>query len=203
MAICTLVKPKEDIMKKRIFHLSFYIVIFLFIVIFMSIECFGGGTYYVDQDGGGIYFQTDNDGGWYIDARELKHFKIGETGTYLIGRNRNGTFLRTDKNRKFYLDINAKEKQEAEDAKVNREYERSEKLRRQQEIKKKAQMDYIKAQEREAEANRELIREIEEKRLEAEERMNRELIKSREQTIKQRIRRSQAETFAEGQSHSH
>ena len=100
-------------MKKRIFHLSFYIVIFLFIVIFMSIECFAGGTYYVDRDEGGVYFQTDNHGGWYIDSRELKHFKIGENGTYLIGKDRNGTFLRTDKKRKFYLDIEAKAKEVA------------------------------------------------------------------------------------------
>jgi len=76
---------KEDIMKKRIFHLSFYIVIFLFIVIFMSIECFAGGTYYVGQDEGGIYFQTDNDGGWYIERGDLKYFKLGQSGKYWIG----------------------------------------------------------------------------------------------------------------------
>jgi len=85
-------------MQKRIFHLSFCVVLLL------SMDCFAGGTYQVGQDQGGIYFQTDNDGGWYIGKSDLKNFKIGQTGTYTIGKDKTGTYLTTNTGLKFYLD---------------------------------------------------------------------------------------------------
>ena len=142
-------------MKKRIFHLSFYIVIFLFIFVLMSIECFAGGTYYVGQDEGGIYFQTDNDGGWYIGMGELKFFKVGQSGKYWIETDGVGTYLKTDLGRKFYLDTKAKEKQELETARFNEEQERKMQIYLQQEAKKNTERERIRAQERQAHEERE------------------------------------------------
>ncbi len=85
-------------MQKRMFHISFCIVLLI------SMDCFASGTYQVGQDQGGIYFQTDNDGGWYIGKSDLKDFKIGQTGTYIIGNDRVGTYLTTNTGLKFYLD---------------------------------------------------------------------------------------------------
>jgi hypothetical protein len=106
-------------MEKRIFYLSF------FIVLIVALDCFAGGTYYVGQDRGGTYFQTDNDGGWYIAKSDLKDFRIGQTGKYSIGKDQDGTFLLIDKNRKYFLDTKAKEKQDIENDRVNQEYERT------------------------------------------------------------------------------
>ena len=79
-----------------------------------------GGNYYIGQDEEGIYFQTDQDGGWYIDEKDLRYFKIGETGTYSIKHDRNGTYLMTGKKRKFYLDLDAREHLEREIKEFNK-----------------------------------------------------------------------------------
>ncbi|MFC1881145.1 retropepsin-like aspartic protease [Thermodesulfobacteriota bacterium] len=99
----------------------------IFIFCFLSTAVLAGGSYYIGQDGGGIYFQTDQDGGWYIDEKELRYFKIGETGTYSIEQDRNGTYLKTGKNIKFYLDMDAKEQMEHETTEFNKAQHSAEK----------------------------------------------------------------------------
>jgi len=79
----------------------------LFYICFSTV-CFSGGTYYIGKDEGGIYFQTDNDGGWYIDKKDLRYFKIGESSEYKTGKDRKGTFILTEK-KKFYIDAGRKQ----------------------------------------------------------------------------------------------
>jgi len=81
---------------------------------------YAGGSYYIGKDEGGIYFQTDRDGGWYIDQRDLRYFKIGETGTYSIEQDRNGSYLKTAKNKIFYLDTSARKQLEIEITRFNK-----------------------------------------------------------------------------------
>jgi predicted aspartyl protease len=76
-------------------------------------------TYYVDRDDGGVYLQTDDYGSWYIDNRDLKHFKVGETGTYRTGANRHGNYI-SIKHRKFYIDVDASKKLDREMEVFNR-----------------------------------------------------------------------------------
>jgi hypothetical protein len=137
---------KELVMQNRIFYLS------IFIVLIVAMNCFAGGTYQVGQDQGGIYFQTDNDGGWYIDKRDLKDFKIGQTGNYSIGKDQNGTFLFINKNRKYYLDTKAKDKQNIENAKVNQEYERKMESMRQIEAQRKKEQMRLKEEKQKEQA---------------------------------------------------
>ena len=93
--------------------------VYLLFLISLPVRLLADGTYYVGRDDGGIFFQTQQDGGWYIDALDLRYFKIGQTGTYSIKMDRNGTYLLTDKKRKFYLDTSAKEQLENEIADYN------------------------------------------------------------------------------------
>ena len=67
------------------------------------------GNYFVDREEGGVYLQTDDHGSWYIDKRDLKHFRVGETGTYQTGSDRHGTYI-SIKHRKYYIDLDASEK---------------------------------------------------------------------------------------------
>jgi predicted aspartyl protease len=67
-----------------------------------------GENYYIGRDEGGIYFQTEKDGGWYIDAQDLKYFKVGESGVYRKGVDHKGPYILTEK-KKFYLDSGRKE----------------------------------------------------------------------------------------------
>ena len=76
-------------------------------------------NYYVDRDDGGVYLQTDDHGSWYIDNRDLKHFKVGETGTYRTSADRRGTFI-SIKHRKFYIDVDASKRFEKEMEAFNR-----------------------------------------------------------------------------------
>ena len=70
---------------------------------------YAAGTYTIGRDEGGVYFQTDHDGGWYIDAEDLRYFKLGEKGTYAIKTDRHGTYIITHKHKKFYIDLAAKQ----------------------------------------------------------------------------------------------
>jgi clan AA aspartic protease (TIGR02281 family) len=96
------------------------IIVILFICCFWTVSLHADGSYYIGKDEGGIYFQTDQDGGWYIDEKDLRYFKIGETGTYSIRQDRKGVYLETGKNRKFYLDINAREQLEQKITEFNK-----------------------------------------------------------------------------------
>jgi hypothetical protein len=122
---------KESLMGKRIFPLL------MFIVLFVALDCYAGGKYRVGQDQRGTYIQTENDGGWYIAKRDLKDFRIGQSGNYSIGKDQDGTFLLIGKNRKYFLDIEAKEKQDIEAAVANKEYERAMESLRQKESQRK------------------------------------------------------------------
>ena len=95
-----------------------------FLVHFSAFQLYADGTYYIGKDSGGMYFQTDRDGGWYIDRRDLKNFKPGETGTYTLKSDRDGTYLRTDKGQEFYIDLDAKEQIERETGRFNQEQDR-------------------------------------------------------------------------------
>jgi clan AA aspartic protease (TIGR02281 family) len=92
----------------------------IFIFWAWSSDLSAGGNYYIGQDEGGIYLQSDQDGGWYIDEKDLRFFKIGETGTYSIKQDRSGTYLITGNNRKFYLDIDARENLERDITEFNK-----------------------------------------------------------------------------------
>jgi hypothetical protein len=98
----------------------FSTIVIIFIFWAWSSDLCAGGSYYIGQDEGGIYFQTDQDGGWYIDEKDLRFFKMGETGTYSIEQDRNGTYLMTEKKRKFYLDLDAREHLAREITKFNK-----------------------------------------------------------------------------------
>ena len=86
-------------------------VTLIFIMAILNpLSLYAAGSYYVGKDAGGVYFQIDQDGGWYIDRKDLKHFKVGDTGTYSIAKDQIGTYLSTDSKRKFYIDVEAKSK---------------------------------------------------------------------------------------------
>jgi hypothetical protein len=65
----------------------------------LAVRLLADGTYYVGRDDGGLNFQADQDGGWYIDIRDLRYFKIGQTGTYSIKRD----FVEVGRNKKTEL----------------------------------------------------------------------------------------------------
>ncbi len=79
---------------------------------FLTTPSLTAGTYTIGKDEGGVYFQTDHDGGWYIDAEDLRYFKLGEKGTYAIKMDRYGTYIITNKQRKFYIDLDARQQLE-------------------------------------------------------------------------------------------
>ena len=80
-------------------------------------------TYYVERDEGGVYLQTAVHGSWYIDASDIKHFRVGETGTYKTGSDRHGTYLLFHKHQKFYIDVDASKKLDLQIEAFNRTQE--------------------------------------------------------------------------------
>ena len=116
-------KVQNSIIPK--FHHSNSSIIYgLFVVIIFSsfwvLPLQASGNYYVDIDEGGAYLQTDDHGSWYIDKRDLKHFRVGETGTYQTGSDRHGTYI-SIKHRKYYIDLDASEKLDRKIDAFNRE----------------------------------------------------------------------------------
>lgn len=100
------------------------IIFTLFFINCLAFELYADGTYYIGKDAGGMYLQTDQDGVWYIDRRDLKNFKFGETGSYYIKEDQYGTYLKTEKGQKFYIDLDAEEQLGWENERFNDEKER-------------------------------------------------------------------------------
>jgi len=106
------------------FHISngsllFRLIIVLIFSCFWVLPLHAAGNYCVDRDEGGVYLQTDDHGGWYIDKRDLKNFRVGETGTYQTGSDRHGAYI-SIKRRKFYIDLDSSKKLEKDMEAFNR-----------------------------------------------------------------------------------
>ena len=107
---------------KKVFMTSRLIIAFLFFCSWV-LPLHAAGNYYVDRDEGGAYLQTDDFGGWYIDKRDLKHFRVGEAGTYQTGSDRHGTYISIE-HRKYYIDLDASEKLDRKIDAFNREQQK-------------------------------------------------------------------------------
>ena len=99
--------------------ISRFIIAFLFFCSWV-LPLQAAGNYYVDRDKGGAYLQTDDHGSWYIDKRDLKHFRVGEAGTYQTDSDRHGTYISIE-HRKYYIDLDASEKLDRKIDAFNRE----------------------------------------------------------------------------------
>jgi len=97
------------------------LILSVFFSILWVLPLHAANTYYVERDEGGVYLQTEDNGSWYIGNRDLKHFKVGETGTYRTGANRHGTYI-SIKHRRFYIDIDASKKLDREMEVFNRSH---------------------------------------------------------------------------------
>ena len=97
------------------------IIVFVFIISFCVciFPVCAADSYYVGRDEGGIYLQTENSGSWCINKRDLKHFKVGETGNYGTGEDRQGNYI-SIRHRKFYIDMDAGRRLDTEIEAFNR-----------------------------------------------------------------------------------
>lgn len=140
--------PKTAYVIKLFSHTS----LFVFIGLLISCPCFSDGTYKITNENGAYYLETDNDGSWCID-QSLK-LKPGQTGVYTSGRDKNGYFLNIN-NRKIHIDVQAKGQQDIEIERSNQINQEIRNRANQQRINEDLQKEKIKAQERQANADRE------------------------------------------------
>ncbi|MGE5838712.1 MAG: hypothetical protein ACM34H_02175 [Deltaproteobacteria bacterium] len=104
--------------------------------------------------------QTDEHGTWYIDAADLKTFKVGDRGVYSVWKDDVGTYLKTDKPGKFYIDMEARANIERDIRETNEKYERDmeefqkEKVQEEKAAQEKEINAQKQAQERAIEAER-------------------------------------------------
>ncbi|MDX9785176.1 MAG: retropepsin-like aspartic protease [Desulfobacterales bacterium] len=69
-------------------------------------SAYAADNYIIGRDGGGLYFETDRGDSWYIGGKDLKYFKVGDSGTYTLHQDAGGAYILTDQRRKFYVGQN-------------------------------------------------------------------------------------------------
>lgn len=141
------------------------------VVLLLTCLCPAGvsaAEYSIRKDQKGVFMQTDEHGSWYIDAADLKTFKVGDRGVYSVWKDDVGTYLKTDKPGKFYIDMEARANIERDIRETNEKYERDMEEVQKEPEKKAAQEKEINTQKQAQERAIQAEQEAQERAIQAE-----------------------------------